>query len=73
MDLSGLGRMLLVVAVVLAAAGVVLILVGRGVLPRLPGDIAVERRNVRVYVPLGTMLVVSAVLTVLLNVFLRRR
>lgn len=72
MDLSGFGRLLLIVAVVIAVIGVVLILAGRGLIPRLPGDIAVERKNFRFYFPLGTSILVSVVLTLLLNLFLRR-
>jgi DUF2905 family protein len=72
MDLSGVGRLLLVLALVIAVVGVILILAGRGLIPRLPGDIAVERRNFRFYFPLGTSILVSLVLTLLLNLFLRR-
>jgi hypothetical protein len=72
MDLSGVGRLLLVLALLVAVIGVILILVGRGVIPRLPGDITVERRNFRFYFPLGTSILVSLVLTLLLNLFLRR-
>jgi Protein of unknown function (DUF2905) len=72
MDLSGMGRILLLLAVVIAVVGVLLILAGRGVLPRLPGDIAVERGNSRLYFPLGTSILLSVVLTIALNLFLRR-
>ena len=72
MDLSGLGRVLLVLAVVIAVVGVVLLLAGRGVIPRLPGDISFGRGNTRFYFPLGTSIVISVVLTILLNLFLRR-
>ncbi len=72
MDLSGIGKALLIFAGVLAVVGLVLVLVGKGVLPRLPGDIAVERGNWRFYFPIGTSIVVSLVLTLLLNIFLRR-
>lgn len=72
MDLSGLGRVLLILAVVIALVGVILILTGRGLIPRLPGDIAIERKNFRFYFPLGTSILVSLVLTLLLNLFLRR-
>jgi hypothetical protein len=72
MDLSGIGRFLLIAALVLAVLGVVLLLAGRGVIPRLPGDFSFGGRNWRVYVPLGTSIVLSIVLTVLLNLFLRR-
>jgi hypothetical protein len=38
---------------------------------RLPGDIRIERETVRIYVPLVSMLLVSAALTLLLNVIRR--
>jgi Protein of unknown function (DUF2905) len=72
MDLSGLGRVLLILAVVLAVVGLLLILSGRGLIPRLPGDIAVERGNTRFYFPLGTSILVSVILTVVLSLILRR-
>jgi hypothetical protein len=62
MDLSGAGRLI----------GVLFVLAGRGLLPRLPGDIAIERGNTRFYFPLGTSILVSLILTVVLNLFLRR-
>lgn len=72
MDLSGLGRLLLITATVIAVVGLLLLLAGRGVLPRLPGDIVIERRNFTFHFPLGTSILISVVLTVLLNLFLRR-
>jgi hypothetical protein len=35
---------------------------------RLPGDISLSRGNLRVYVPLGTCLLISVVATVVLRV-----
>jgi hypothetical protein len=72
MDLSGVGRLLLILAVVIAVVGVVLLLAGRGLIPRLPGDISFGRGNARFYFPLGTSILISVVLTVLLNLLLRR-
>lgn len=72
MDLSSVGRFFLIAAVVLAVLGVILILAGRGLIPRLPGDIAIERESFRIYIPLGTSILVSVVLTLLLNLFFRR-
>jgi predicted membrane channel-forming protein YqfA (hemolysin III family) len=72
MDTSSLGRILLIVAVIIAVVGILLILAGRGAIPRLPGDIVVERENFRFYFPLGLSIVISIVLTLLLNLFLRR-
>jgi hypothetical protein len=70
--MEGLGRVLLILAVVLAVVGLILILAGRGLIPRLPGDISIERRGFRFYVPLGTSILVSVILTIALNLFLRR-
>jgi hypothetical protein len=67
--LEGVGRLLLLGGVILGVLGVVLILAPN--LPfigRLPGDIRIETDNVRVYLPFGTMLVVSLILTIVLNV-----
>ena len=72
MDLSGLGKSLLVMAVALALVGGLLMLLGKGALPRLPGDVWFGKGNVRLFVPIGTSIVVSIVLTILLNVFVRK-
>jgi hypothetical protein len=37
----------------------------------LPGDIRIERESVRVYIPIVSMLVISIVLTLLLNLISR--
>lgn len=71
-DPHHLGRVLVVAGLVLAALGVVLV-VGAGLgLGRLPGDLAFRRGNVRIYAPLATSLVLSLVLTVVLNLLWRR-
>ena len=67
---EGVGRLLLLGGIILGVLGVILILAPN--LPfigRLPGDIRIKTDNVRIYLPLGTMLIVSVVLTVLLNLF----
>jgi len=71
-DLSGLGRLLLVFAAVLALLGGVLLLMGRGVLPRIPGNLSLGSGSVRVFVPLGACILVSILLTVLMNLFFRK-
>ena len=63
-DLQPLGRMLLVVGLLLAAVGLALTFAGRAPwLGRLPGDIVVERRGFRLYVPLATSILLSLLLT----------
>ena len=39
---------------------------------RLPGDISVSRGNLRIYVPLGTCIVLSVALTILFRLFAPR-
>jgi hypothetical protein len=70
---DGIGRLLIIGGVLLAVVGVVLVLAPNiPFLGRLPGDIRINDDNVRVFIPLGTMLVVSVILTILLNVIARR-
>jgi hypothetical protein len=72
-DLGGLGRVLIATGLVLAAFGVLLVFAGRiPFLGRLPGDVVVQRENWTVYVPLATMLLLSLVLTLVLNLFAGR-
>jgi hypothetical protein len=70
-DLSGVGRVLLIFGVVLALAGGVLLLLGKGVLPRIPGDLSFGSGTVRLFVPLGACILVSVLLTIVLNLFFR--
>ena len=39
---------------------------------RLPGDIHIERGGSRVFIPITSMIIVSLVLSVLVNLFFRR-
>lgn len=71
--MNDVGRMLVVVGVLIALAGVALLLVGRVPwLGRLPGDIHIERGNWTVYFPLATCLLLSVVLTLILWIVGRR-
>lgn len=56
----------------LLVLGGLVVLLGRGIgLGNLPGDLVYEGDNVRVYVPIASMIVLSLVLTLLLNLALR--
>ncbi len=66
------GRILLIVGVVLVVIGGLAALGVRLPFGRLPGDIAIEGERGGFYFPIVTMLIVSVVLTVLFNLFLRR-
>ena len=70
---NDIGRLLVVFGVLIALAGVALLLLGRVPwLGRLPGDIHIERGNWTFYFPLATSLLLSAVLTLILWIVGRR-
>jgi hypothetical protein len=71
------GKALILVGVLLVLAGVWVLLGSRlpawlSWLGRLPGDLAIERDNVRFYLPITTSLILSIVLTQLLWLVGRR-
>jgi len=67
------GKLLVVFGVLIALAGVALMLAGRVPwLGRLPGDIHVQRGAWTFYLPLATSLLLSLVLTLVLWIFGRR-
>ena len=67
-----IGRVLLIIGVVLVVVGGLAMLGVRLPFGRLPGDIAIEGERGGIYVPIVTMIVVSVILTILVNLFLRR-
>ncbi len=72
--MQSIGRVLLVVGVLVALVGGALALGLRiPLLGQLPGDITIDRDNMKVFIPLGTMIVLSLVLTVILNLLNRQR
>jgi hypothetical protein len=71
--MAGLGRLLILFGVVSIVAGLLVLIASRiPWLGRLPGDVIIERERFTLYVPIVTSLVVSIVLTILLNLFFRR-
>ena len=75
-DLFGAGRFLLITGLVLSATGALLMLAprfpGLDRLGQLPGDLVVERGPVTVFIPIVSSLVISVLLTIVLNFILRR-
>lgn len=72
MDAGTLGRGLMYLGIGFVVVGGLVVLLGRVLdLGNLPGDFVFEGENVRVYVPVVTMIVLSLVLTLLLNLAVR--
>jgi len=72
MDLNNLGKVMLIAGLAIAAVGGLLWLLGRvPFLDNLPGDIRIQNGNFGCFIPLGTMIVLSLILTVVLNIVVR--
>ncbi len=72
-DPLGIGRTLLVLGIALALVGLLLMLLPRVPwLGRLPGDFSFGGGSWRVYIPLGTSIVISLILSLVLRLFNRR-
>lgn len=72
MDFQGTGKILLLVGVFLLVLGLLFIFWQRiPLLGRLPGDIFLQKGNLRLFFPIATCVGISIVLTVILNFVLR--
>ncbi|HJX73007.1 MAG TPA: DUF2905 domain-containing protein [Candidatus Deferrimicrobiaceae bacterium] len=68
--MTSLGKILLVSGLLLAGAGLLVLLADRiGWLGKLPGDIIVKRENFTFYFPLATCILISIVLSLLFWLF----
>jgi hypothetical protein len=73
MELGQIARALIGFGVALVVVGALLLVAQRLGLGRLPGDLVVKRPGFTFYAPLATSIVVSLLLTLALNLWLRRR
>ena len=62
------GKILIVAGIILVIAGLVIYFAGNKLnwLGHLPGDIRIEKENVRIYFPVTTMILISVVLSLIL-------
>jgi len=73
MAVESIGKMLLFIGILLVLAGGFFILVAK--VPwfgKLPGDFIYKREGLTIFLPITTMVIVSLVLTFLLNIIWRR-
>ena len=70
---NNIGKLLLTAGLLLTAAGRLLMAASKFNIPfgKLPGDITYQKKNITVFAPFGTMIVVSVILTLIMN-FLSR-
>lgn len=70
--MSGLGRALIFLGLVIVGIGILLTLVGKVPwIGRLPGDIYIKRDHFTFYFPIATSILISVVLSLLFYLFRR--
>lgn len=71
--MTDFARILIIIGLVIAFAGVVLLVAIRFFpwLGNLPGDFRFEQENFKIYIPLATMLLISILASILLNIVIR--
>jgi hypothetical protein len=70
--LESIGKLLIGAAVVLLVLGGLFLLLGRLGIDRMPGDLVFRRGNATFYFPIGIMILISVVGTIVLNLVFRR-
>jgi hypothetical protein len=70
---SSIGKILILVGGVFVLAGLVLTFSDKiPLIGKLPGDIMIRKKDMTIYLPIATSIILSVVLTILLNVFGRK-
>lgn len=71
--MSDFARLLIIIGLVITFAGVLILIAIRFFpwLGNLPGDLRIEGENYRIYIPLATMLLISILASILLNIVIR--
>ena len=66
-----IGKLIILAGVILVIIGVIIFFAGNrfGWFGNLPGDIKIEKENVRIYFPVMTMIILSIVLSFLIWLF----
>lgn len=72
-EFDSFGKTLMLIGLILLVVGATLHFGGKfTALGRLPGDIRIEGKNFSFYFPIVTSILLSVILTIVLNIFTRR-
>jgi hypothetical protein len=75
MDIQAIGRLLLLIGIGIAVVGGLMMLLGRlpflNNLGSLPGDIRIEGSGFTCLVPIASMILISIILTIVVNIIIR--
>jgi hypothetical protein len=72
-DIPSFARWIIIAGLVLIIVGVLIVVASRAGIPlgRLPGDILFQGENASCFIPIASMLVLSLLLTIILNILIR--
>ena len=71
---SDIGKLLISFGFILILLGLLFTFVGKiPHLGKLPGDIEIHKKGLDIYFPLATSLIISLLLTIIINVFFRNK
>ncbi|MCF8010728.1 MAG: DUF2905 domain-containing protein [Clostridiales bacterium] len=71
-DLNSIGKSIVIIGLILVLLGGIIMVGGKiGFIGKLPGDMYFEKGNVKFYFPLVTMLLLSFIITVIVNLIFR--
>ena len=60
---------LIIIGVVLLVTGLLWPWLGKIPVGRLPGDIVINRPNIRIHIPITTMIVISLIISLIIKLF----
>jgi len=69
---TGIGRMLIFLGIIFIIAGLIFVIGEKMGFGRLFGDIYYRKGNFSFYFPITTSIIISIILTILLNIFFRK-
>lgn len=72
MNWDEVGRFLVIAGVVLVVLGALFLISDKLPLGKLPGDIQIGTSKFKIYIPIATSVLLSIVLTLILNFFARK-
>jgi hypothetical protein len=74
MEIQPLGKLLIILGIFLVVVGVLMVLAPKiPYIGKLPGDIYIKRDNFTFYFPLASSILISIVLTIILNLIFGKR
>lgn len=69
---ENLGKTIILMGIILIIVGGLFLLLGKGGLPKLPGDIYIKKDNFVFYFPWVTSIIISIILSIIFFLFTRR-